>query len=80
MDKDEVVSKTACSEEDKDPSDTEEEPEEELIQLVYRGEVHHVPYSEVRSFRTRYVGCFPAPSPTKPTALATATTVHPRFN
>jgi hypothetical protein len=29
-------------------------PEEEIIQLLHRGEIHTVPYSQVRSFRTRY--------------------------
>jgi hypothetical protein len=54
MDEVEAVSKTTGPEEEEATADTEEEAEEELIQLVHRGEVHEVPYSQVRSFRTRY--------------------------
>jgi hypothetical protein len=54
MDEGETVSKMQSPEEEEEPVDVEDEPEEEMIQLVHRGEVHHVPYSQVRSFRNRF--------------------------
>jgi hypothetical protein len=40
--------------EEEEVTEEEEEQEEEIIQLLHRGEVHAVPYTQVRSFRTRY--------------------------
>jgi hypothetical protein len=54
MEESEAVSKTQGSNDEDATEDTEEEQEEELIQLIHHGEVHNVPYSQVRSFRTRF--------------------------
>jgi hypothetical protein len=49
-----AISKATQPDEKEATCEEEEEPEEEIIQMMHQGVIHAVPYSQVRTFRTRF--------------------------